>query len=97
MAYCRNCGAEIDEKAVMCPVCGTLQKNLSPANDSYEIIWMIVGFFIPLAGLILFLVWRESKPKSSKAAGIGALISAGWEIFSHGSILLSPFLFPFIL
>ncbi len=35
--------------------------------------WGILGFFIPLAGLILFLVWRTSYPKSSKGAGIGAL------------------------
>ena len=26
-------------------------------------------------GLVLFLVWRDTKPKTSKAAGIGALVS----------------------
>ena len=25
--------------------------------------------------MILFLVWRDTKPKNSKAAGIGALVS----------------------
>ncbi len=36
--------------------------------------WGVLGFFIPLVGLILFLVWKATNPKSAKAAGIGALI-----------------------
>lgn len=36
--------------------------------------WGVLGFFIPLVGLILFLVWLKTKPKSAKASGIGALI-----------------------
>ena len=38
------------------------------------------AFCIPLVGLILFLVWRDNKPKNAKAAGIGALISVGCSI-----------------
>lgn len=33
-----------------------------------------LGFFFPLVGLILFLVWRNEHPTRSKSAGIGALI-----------------------
>ena len=29
---------------------------------------------VPLAGLILFLVWKDTKPRTAKAAGIGALV-----------------------
>ena len=29
---------------------------------------------IPIAGLILFLVWKDTKPRTAKAAGIGALV-----------------------
>lgn len=36
--------------------------------------WLVLGLFIPLVGLILFLVWRKTKPVSSKASGIGAII-----------------------
>ncbi|MBR6472962.1 MAG: zinc-ribbon domain-containing protein [Firmicutes bacterium] len=36
--------------------------------------WGVLGCCIPLVGLILFLVWKDSKPRSAKAAGIGALI-----------------------
>lgn len=34
----------------------------------------ILGFFFPLVGLILFLVWKDTKPADSKVSGIGALI-----------------------
>lgn len=37
--------------------------------------WSVLGFFIPLVGLILFLVWKTTNPKSAKAAGVGALVS----------------------
>lgn len=36
--------------------------------------WGILGFFIPIVGIVLFFVWRKNNKKSSKAAGIGALI-----------------------
>ena len=39
--------------------------------------WGVLGFFIPLVGLILFLVWMKDKKRASKAAGIGALIGVG--------------------
>lgn len=42
--------------------------------DSGSAGWGVLGFFIPLVGLILFLVWKDTKPRSSKSAGIGALI-----------------------
>ncbi|EJW89936.1 hypothetical protein EVA_21958, partial [gut metagenome] len=28
-----------------------------------------------IVGLVLFLVWKDTKPNSAKAAGIGALVS----------------------
>lgn len=36
--------------------------------------WAVLGFFFPLIGLILYLVWTNTKKKSSKQAGIGALV-----------------------
>lgn len=44
--------------------------------------WGVLGFFIPIVGLILFLVWMKTKTKASKAAGIGALIGGILEIIS---------------
>jgi len=37
--------------------------------------WAVLGFFFPIVGLILFLVWKTEKPVSAKQAGMGALVS----------------------
>lgn len=36
-------------------------------------LWGILGFFMPIIGLILFCVWKNPKPKEAAASGIGAL------------------------
>lgn len=43
--------------------------------DNGGFLWGALGCCVPLAGLILYLVWKTSRPKTAKAAGIGALIS----------------------
>lgn len=47
------------------------------SNDSGSFGWAVLGFFIPLVGLILWLVWKDTKQKSAKMAGIGALVGVG--------------------
>lgn len=49
------------------------QSNKS--EDSGSAGWGVLGFFIPIAGFILWLIWKDDKPKSSKSAGIGCLVS----------------------
>ena len=75
MAYCRKCGALIDDYAAVCPKCGTPQNggpnNPPPAADNGGFLWGLLGCCIPIAGLILFL---DTKPRTAKAAGIGALV-----------------------
>ncbi len=36
--------------------------------------WAVLGFFFPLIGLILYLVWSTSRKGDAKKAGIGALV-----------------------
>lgn len=81
MAFCRKCGKEIWDSAVFCPHCGSRQDGVQQqvpqrqpyADDSGSIGWAILGFFVPLVGLILWLVWMDDKPKCAKMAGLGAL------------------------
>ena len=44
-------------------------------NDNCGFLWGLLGCCIPIVGFVLFLVWKDQKPKTAKAAGIGALIS----------------------
>jgi len=44
-------------------------------KDRGGFLWGLLGCCIPVVGLVLFLIWRDEKPKTAKAAGIGALVS----------------------
>lgn len=76
MAFCKNCGKEISDQTTSCPNCGAVQNATQQPTvvDNGGIGWGLLGCCIPIVGLILFLVWKDSKPKTSKAAGIGALV-----------------------
>lgn len=41
------------------------------SQDSGSFGWAVLGFFIPLVGLVLWLVWRETKPRDSKMSRNG--------------------------
>lgn len=48
--------------------------DYQPSEDSGSAGWGFLGCCFPLVGFILFLVWKDDKPKSAKSAGIGAII-----------------------
>lgn len=50
-------------------------ENNNNVVDNGGFLWGLLGCCIPIVGLILFLVWKDQKPKTAKAAGIGALVS----------------------
>ncbi|MBR2406981.1 MAG: zinc-ribbon domain-containing protein [Clostridia bacterium] len=103
--FCRNCGTQLKDDALFCTNCGT-SVNTQPAqpvyqqpvyqqpkahpNDSGSWGWFFLGFFIPLVGLILFLIWKDEKPLSAKRAGIGALtgVIANIVLSILGGVLL---------
>ena len=77
MKYCSKCGKEIMDDAVICPGCGCSQgKNaLQNQDDSSSFGWALLGFCVPVAGRILYLVWKGNTPLKAKSAGTGALVS----------------------
>ena len=81
--YCRNCGKEIDDNASVCVHCGVAVVKEREEVDNGGFGWGVLGCCIPVAGLILFLVWKNSRPKTAKAAGIGALVSVGAVILLY--------------
>ena len=83
--YCPNCGErptapkkviKKDSSTDTNKVTTTTEKKEKVGEADYSFLWGLLGYFIPIVGLILFIVWRESKPKAAKAVGIGALIRA---------------------
>ncbi len=78
MKYCEYCGNQIEDDALICMQCGMpLEEKKNINEDSGSIGWGILGFCIPIVGLILFLVWSDTKPKSAKVSILGAAISFG--------------------
>ena len=76
--FCRNCGAEIDENAFVCPKCGvrtSVTKSVA-VEDAPNIGFAFLGFFFPVIGLILWLLWKDTTPLKAKSCGKGALASA---------------------
>ena len=77
--FCRNCGSEIDDRAEICPKCGVRvnPQSASPTHandDAPNAGFAVLGFFFPLIGLILYLVWKADYPLKAKSCGKGALI-----------------------
>lgn len=72
--YCQNCGEKIDDKAVVCPKCGVPVKKIAVLYDAPNTGFAALGFFFPLVGLILYLVWKDDMPLRAYSVGKGALI-----------------------
>jgi hypothetical protein len=85
MAFCNNCGREISDHASTCPECGHPQKSAGPvrssAVDTGGFGWGLLGFCIPIVGIILYFVWKLERPNTAKVLLQGALISIGLSIF----------------
>lgn len=75
MQYCKFCGNRINADAEICNYCGKRLKPSVNISDSGSFGWGVLGFFQPLIGLILYLVWKDEKPNNARIAGKGALIS----------------------
>ena len=74
MKYCSKCGQQVHDEAVVCPYCGcSISKNAS-VDDAPSTGFALLGFFIPIVGLILYLINKDSAPQKARSAGRGALI-----------------------
>ncbi|HPD02202.1 MAG TPA: zinc ribbon domain-containing protein [Eubacteriales bacterium] len=99
MKYCEHCGQSLQDDAAYCTGCGraaryyapntTQQPERPPVTDTGSIGWGFLGFLFPIVGLVLYLVWKNDRPRNAKRAGVGALVG-----FILG--IISGLLFPFI-
>ncbi len=75
MPYCSNCGSEVDPAAVVCVKCGAAVGMRSPVQDAPNFGYALLGFFFPIVGLVLYLVWKDQTPLRAASAGKGALVA----------------------
>lgn len=46
-------------------------------NSESTTLIFVISFLIPIVGIVLWLVWNDSQPAKSKAAGKGAVWGIG--------------------
>lgn len=94
--FCSKCGAKLLEGSEFCSECGNslkeTRKNEVKESSGSSFAWGILGFFVPVAGLILYLVWKQERPSDAKSAGIGALT---WLIM-YIVLIIIVFVFAFL-
>ena len=92
MAYCRKCGMEIDDEAVICVHCGVPTDKFDSARGGGKanIGLIILSFWLPLVGIILGLYYNSCGKKN---AGRSYLIAAAIPIIFIMFCVLIAFLF----
>lgn len=94
--YCRDCGEELKEGAIYCPICGSRQNVVSMTTynpDTGSLWWAILGFILPPLGLILWVLWLDNKPKCARMLFVGSVISiAAFASYHLFPLLLRPIL-----
>lgn len=73
MKYCTKCGSECNDQALFCATCGN-SFNVAPITDKSVFGLNVIGFLLPLVGLILYLVYHEKNPIKASAIGKSALL-----------------------
>lgn len=78
--FCSKCGKEIMDEAVVCTNCGCAvngSKNMSTAaagEDIPNVGLNILGFLIPLVGLVMYCVMHGNAPRKANQIGLFSLI-----------------------
>lgn len=83
---CKYCNKEVTSVSNHCSYCGALlNDNLTtnniPSGNNHNLVpkanifLAILSFFIPIVGVIIFIIKKDSDPKTAKASGICALVS----------------------
>lgn len=83
--FCKNCGKEVHDNAVICPNCGVQLAQLKGSKSTQEtntmaIIGFVLSFFISIAGLICsIMAYRKCRDEGLGGKGFaiaGITISA---------------------
>ena len=108
--YCKVCGHEVNDNAVICPNCGVatdnyLKTTAAPAQkNTLALVGFILSFFVTIAGLIISIIaYKNAKKPEYNGDGksfalAGIIISAvSMGISLIVGIAYSIFLFGFLM
>lgn len=97
MSYCPSCGALNEDGSAFCQRCGASLRGESrapgyapppPADkglDSNDKTWIFLGTLCisPLLGIVLYFVWKDSKPRKAKD-----VCTLTWWTFAVWAVLI---------
>ncbi|MFW5894836.1 MAG: PLDc N-terminal domain-containing protein [Bacillota bacterium] len=86
--YCEKCGEPLEPHYEVCPNCGNkLQREEKsqtasssdasrprPDEEDDTAGWAVLSVFFPVVGVILYVLWKESRPKASRSVGNAAIV-----------------------
>jgi ribosomal protein L40E len=76
--FCSSCGAAINKLAEICPKCGVRQSSAGISGDvsqeDAQFLPKAASCCFPIIGLVLYFVWKDSKPKASKDVCTWAIV-----------------------
>ena len=75
--FCKNCGKEIDDRAMVCPNCGVQVGTVAPAENKTNvlaIVGFIFAFIMPIVGLICSII-GVNNAKNCGGSGKGLAIA----------------------
>ncbi len=87
MKYCTHCGKELVDDAIVCTNCGCAANgvgNIGAANSSADMPNVglnLLGFFIPIVGLILYCTMQAQTPRKANQIGLFSLIGFVVNLF----------------
>jgi uncharacterized membrane protein YvbJ len=98
MKYCTKCGKELMDEAVVCPQCGCATeawnvKKAKEQDDEINVGLCVLSAFLPLFGIIYWIVKNQETPRRARACGITAIASIAVSIVLNiiGTIMLATF------
>lgn len=99
--FCIGCGEKVEPISIKVPqekveIKSEIKKENTQKNmkkDKPSVLYNILAFFVPLAGLVIYLITKKDTPKLAKYVGISALI--GYILSTLVSILYCIFIFWF--
>lgn len=80
MKYCTHCGKQLMDDAIVCTNCGCAVNGASIVSKTNGVMDIpnvglnLLGFFIPLVGLILYCTLQAQTPKKANQIGLFSLI-----------------------
>lgn len=88
--YCKKCGILNDDKLNFCVNCGNkLKETASEHSTGINRIWYgVLGFIVPILGLIFYVAYKDDNPKISKTSFKGAVLGLALPIISSVIVLL---------